>query len=114
MSTITVLPTTKTLAETTETLRSPITIRDDFGTVDKELVHIRKGKEVEWINAAEHQVQIIFDEGPPFDWKEPFVVQAKKVKGSGVQKKDVLLGHRYKYTVVGFMGNNDPIIIIDP
>lgn len=114
MSTTAVLPTTKVLAETTKMLKPPVTILDDYGHVDKELVRIHKGEEIEWINGAEHEVRIVFDQGPPFDWKESFVLGPKTARSSDRPKDDVLQGHPYKYTVIGSKGNNDPVVIIDP
>ena len=107
------LTTTETLAATMEILRPPVAVLDDFGRVDKQVVHIHWGEQVEWVNTAENDVQIVFDEFPPFEWPQPFAVPHGARRLSGAHKPDVLPGHRYKYTVIGLKGNYDPIIIID-
>lgn len=112
MTTLTVLPTTL-LAEKTKALKSPVTILDDFGHVDKDRVHVRTNEELVWLNAAAHDVQIVFDEPPPFDWTGPLPVAAKGQNHSGRPKMGP--GTKsYKYTVVGSQGNYDPAVIIDP
>ncbi len=104
--------TTATLEAATEIQRSPVTILDDTGQVDKPVVHIRWGEEVEWISKADHDAEIVFAERP-FDWKERFVAPHGGRKKSGPHKKDAIANHNYKYTVIGKTRSNDPIIIID-
>lgn len=103
---------TMRLAGTNKMLKPPVTILDDYGRVDKELVHISKGnkEQVEWINNAPHDATVVFNE-PPFDGYS-FPVPANGKALSGWPK--VPHGPKsYKYTVVGFLGNNDPGVIID-
>jgi hypothetical protein len=105
-------PNTTLLAEKNRMLKPPVTILDDYGRVDKELVHISKGnkEQVDWINNAPHDVTIVFNESP-FDGYS-FSVPAHGKAVSGWPKASH--GPKsYKYTVVGFLGNNDPGVIID-
>lgn len=106
---------TKTLDGTARMVKPPVTILNNFGHVDKQAVEIGMNEQVEWINNAENQVQIVFDEAPPFEgWIDPFLVRGNSTKPSGTLRHPVQHGHRYKYTVIGSEGNTDPIIIIEP
>ncbi len=104
--------TTATLEAATEIARSPVTILDDTGRVDKEEVHIRWGEQLEWVNKAPHDAEIVFVESP-FPWQRGFKVPRGGNKKSGPHKTDAKTDHNYKYTVVGQTDRNDPIIIID-
>lgn len=106
---------TKAAAGTTGMVKPPVKILNNFGHVDKQAVEVGESEQVEWVNDAGQQVQIVFDEAAPFDgWSDPFVVEGKSRKRSGMLRRPVQHGHRYKYTVIGSEGNTDPIIIIEP
>jgi hypothetical protein len=101
--------TLRELAETTAALRGPVTILDDYGDVDKDVVLLGKKEPVEWTNHAKHAVTIVFNHGSPFKRKGPIVVAPGDTESS-----DEPTNHgRHKYTVVGCLGNNDPTVIID-
>ncbi len=94
-------------------LKPPVHILDDYGHVDKDVVHISTGKleQVEWINQGKDDAQIVFEESP-FP-QRIFKVAAGKSTPS--DKPTAPYGDkRYKYTVVGSKGNHDPVVIIDP
>ena len=101
--------TLRELAETTAALRAPVTILDDYGDVDKDVVLVGKKEAVEWTNNAEHAVTIVFDHGSPFKRKDPIVVAPGDTESSGEPTNK---GH-HKYTVIGHRGNTDPTVIID-
>lgn len=97
---------------TAQALKPPVHILDDFGHVDKDIASISKGKgeQVEWVNDAKHDVQIVFEESPFA--QRVFRVPAGQSTPSG--KPTVPPGDkRYKYTVVGSQGNYDPVVIVD-
>lgn len=99
---------------TMQALKPPVHILDEFGNVDKDLVHINKGQgeQVEWINNSKGDVKIVFEDSP-FMPQQVFHVPVGKSSRSG--KATVPHGaKRYKYTVVGSQGNYDPVVIIDP
>ena len=99
------------LAETTAALRGPVTIFDDYGHVDKDVVLIDKGKKepVEWTNKAKHAVTIVFEHESPFKRNNPIVVEPGETESSG----EPITRGKHKYTVIGCQGNNDPTVIID-
>lgn len=104
---------TEKSSEAKVTPRPPVTVLDDDGRVDKEVVHARRGEEVTWINNADHDVQIVFKQPGPFTRSDAIVVPHGEHRPSGPQKNDAQTEHEYKYTVIGFKNNNDPIVIID-
>ncbi len=101
-----------TQLETMNALKPPVHILDEYGNVDKDVVHISKSKneQVDWISQVKNQTQIVFEESPFA--QRIFHVPAGNSTSSGAPT--VPPGDkRYKYTVVGSQGNYDPVVIID-
>lgn len=109
MKTTAELTALRDLAETTAALRAPVTIVDDYGHVDKDVVLVGKKEPVTWTNHTKHAVTIFFDHGSPFKRKEPIVVAPGDTESSD---EPTNFG-RHKYTVIGYLGNTDPTVIID-
>jgi len=87
-------------------------IIDDKGNVDKDDVDIytNLGEEVTWI-ADNADSSIDFTDGSPFSGLPSFQVSAGGNVSSGPVRKDAE-PKRYKYTVTGPKGFNDPGVII--
>jgi hypothetical protein len=90
-----------------------VVITDENGKVDKDEIELWRGtgEHVVWSASVTKGFRVVFDgpEGSPFE-SAAFEVPAGGVVHSGEPKK----GGRYKYTVHGPSGINDPIIIIKP
>jgi hypothetical protein len=96
----------------TKGANKPVHIIDDKGTVDRDDVDIYKksGDEVTWI-ADVAASTIDFTNGSPFTGGSSFQVPAGGSASSGPVRKDAE-PKRYKYTVTGPKGHNDPGVII--
>jgi len=88
-----------------------VTIVDENGVVDQDEVEVwwDQGHQVIWHNSTAHPCRVVFDGESPFDSIE-FQVPAHGETYSGLGRR----GGRFKYTVHGHGGCNDPIIILHP
>ena len=90
-----------------------ITILDEIGNVDQHEIEVwwDKGEQVIWKTSLAAGFKVVFDgpEGSPFD-TDTFEVPAGGLIQSGVAKR----GGRFKYTVHGPGGCNDPFITFHP
>ncbi|HET9840117.1 MAG TPA: hypothetical protein VFR84_17960 [Candidatus Angelobacter sp.] len=96
------------------TVSQDVQITGDAGQVDQDSVRIsRDTDEVTWTAHGAHKAIVVFasPDGSPFH-DAVFQVPANGSVSSGPVKSSAL-NQPYKYTVVGQIGVNDPIVIID-
>ena len=90
-----------------------VTIINELGHVDLEEVEVwfERGEQVIWKTPTGHPFRVVFDgpEGSPFD-TDTFHVPA----GGMIQSGQARRGGRFKYTVHGPGGANDPILNLHP
>lgn len=89
-----------------------VRVTDDHGHVDQEDVSISISTEEEVIWSADKKSVVVFNtpDGSPFH-QHTFPVPAGGSVSSGPARDDAQ-NKRYKYTVVGEGGSNDPGVII--
>ncbi len=90
-----------------------VRVTDNQGHVDQEDVSVSIGAEEEVIWSADSRTVIVFNtpDGSPFT-QHTFPVPAGGSVSSGPARQDAEEKKRYKYTVVGEGGTNDPGVII--
>jgi hypothetical protein len=92
-------------------------IKNDHGHVHRDEVHISKraGEQVFWTHHGNSDARIVFDKstGSPFQRPEPFVLHPGERIASGPLNDKAVVDDRYKYTVIGSLDRNDPVVIID-
>ncbi len=92
-----------------------VQIIGDGGQVDQDPINVsRTTDEVTWTAHGPHKAIIVFasPDGSPFH-DSTFQVPANGSVSSGPVKNSAF-NQPYKYTVIGQVGVNDPIVIIDP
>jgi plastocyanin len=87
----------------------PVHITNDKGGVDQNSVTLTSGEEVTWFARGNQKATIRFDSSSPFHDTD-FSVPAGGSVSSGAAKSGS--DGRYKYTVHGPGGKNDPEVII--
>lgn len=98
-------------ASSTQAPKVVVNILDDHGHVDRDPVHISKSKneQVSWNHRGTAKIAIQFKKHSPFA-KGNFEVSPNGSCPSGDQRKEISAGQHFAYTV----GQNDPVVIIDP
>ena len=86
---------------------------EDNGQVDNDTVHVSKsaGHQVTWSSNGKAVIKFSSQDGSPFE-QAIFKVPAGGSVSSGPAKATAEAEKRYKYSVVGEKGVNDPIVII--
>jgi len=86
---------------------------EDNGQVDNDTVHVSKsaGHQVTWFSASKATIEFSSQSGSPFE-EATFHIPAGGSVSSGPAKATAMAEKRYKYSVVGEKGVNDPTVII--
>jgi hypothetical protein len=86
---------------------------EDNGQVDNDTVHVSKsaGHQVTWFSASKAKIEFSSQSGSPFE-EATFHIPAGGSVSSGPAKATAMAEKRYKYSVVGEKGVNDPTVII--
>ena len=86
---------------------------EDNGQVDNDTVHVSKkaGHQVTWSSASKARIEFSSESGSPFE-EATFHIPARGSVSSGPAKATAEAEKRYKYSVVGEKGVNDPTVII--
>lgn len=86
---------------------------EDNGQVDNDTVHVSKsaGHQVTWSSRSKAIVAFSSESGSPFE-EATFHIPAGGSVSSGPAKVTAEAEKRYKYSVVGVKGVNDPTVII--
>jgi hypothetical protein len=92
-----------------------VKITNNKGKVDTDTVHVSQsaGEEVTWLAGDSDGAIIVFasPDGSPFEETTFFVPAGGSVSSGPADNGQV--GQSYKYIVVGDVGSNDPVVIID-
>lgn len=83
---------------------------EDDGKVNKPELDAHRGDQVVWKSYKPARIVFESTEGSPFEHKT-FVVSPEGTQPAA-QVKDDVEARRYKYTVYGAHGTNDPAVII--
>ena len=89
----------------------PVHIIGDRGEVNQPTVRLSSDEEVTWFAHDSQTATILFSQGSPFS-DTTFQVPAGGSISSG-RIRDDAKDQRYKYSVVGPKGKNDPEVIIE-
>jgi hypothetical protein len=86
---------------------------EDNGQVDNDTVHVSKsaGHQVTWSSRSKAIIAFSSESGSPFE-ETTFHIPAGGSVSSGPAKATAEAEKRYKYSVVGEKGVNDPTVII--
>ena len=86
---------------------------EDNGQVDNDTVHVSKsaGHQVTWSSRSKAIIAFSSETGSPFE-ETTFHIRAGGSVSSGPAKATAQAEKRYKYSVVGEKGVNDPTVII--
>ena len=86
---------------------------EDNGQVDNDTVHVSKsaGHQVTWSSRSKAIIAFSSESGSPFQ-ETTFHIPAGGSVSSGPAKATAEAEKRYKYSVVGEKGVNDPTVII--